>query len=309
VNPLAGLGAIVLILGVGGGPLLSRSGWCQRMPRVAALAWLGVLAGAVAAAVGMVALVSTGRQGLVHRGAEWLANCWHHHDGANGPAAYVLNAVLLGGFLAATGAAVMRYRRTVTQRRRHREALQFIVRSCGGLADVCVLDHPVPIVYCVPSRRRPIVVTSGALERLEGTQLQAVLAHERAHLRHRHHLLLAVVDALAAALFWLPTFRAARDSLPILLEMAADDIAARSWGRQAVAAALRKLAISPSPLGGLAAGGSDASQLDQRISRLQTPVILDEARLQRLTWATAMTSVIVPILISAGWIAATPLIC
>ncbi len=307
--PLAGLGAIVLILGAGAGPLLSRSRWCRRVPRVAAFAWLGVLAGALAALVGVVEVVSTSRHGLVHRGAEWLADCWNHHEGANGLALYMLNALLLGGFSASIGVAVVRYRSTVAQRRRHREALQFVVRVSGDLDDVCVLDHPVPVVYCVPSRRRPIVVSSGALERLEARSLQAVLAHERAHLRHRHHLVLTVVDALGAALFWLPTFRAARRSLPLVLEMAADDVAAHSWGREAVATALRKLAISPSPVGGLAAGGSDASQVERRLARLEASAVVDETRLQRLTWATVTTSVAVPLLISAGWIAATPLIC
>jgi Zn-dependent protease with chaperone function len=305
-----GLGAIVLVLGAGAGPLLSRSKWCQRVPRVAGLAWLGVLAGALTAIVGVVVVVSAGRRGFVHQAAEWLANCWHHHhDGANSPASYVLNALLLSGSFAATAIAVSRYRRTLKRRRRHQEALHFVVRISGDLDDVCVLDHPVPVVYCVPSRRRPIVVSSGALDRLEDTQLQAVLAHERAHLRHRHHLVLTVVDALAAALFWLPTFRSARGSLPILLEMAADDIAVRRCGRDAVSTALRKLAISPSPIGGLAAGGSDASQLDRRLDRLETSTAVNEAHLQHLTWATATASVIGPLLISAAWITATPLIC
>jgi Zn-dependent protease with chaperone function len=257
----------------------------------------------------MVVVVSTGPHGLVHRAAEWLANCWHHHhEGANGPASYALNALLLGGSLAATVMAVLRYRSTVTRRRRHQDALRFVVRA-GDLDDVCILDHPVPVVYCVPSRRRPIVVSSGALDRLKDTQLQAVLTHERAHLRHRHHLLLTAVDALAAALFWSPTFRTARHSLPILLEMTADDIAARRWGREAVATALRILTVAPSPVGGLAAGGSDASQLDRRLNRLKASNAVNEAHLQRLTWATAMGAVVVPLLISAAWITATPLIC
>ena len=70
--PLGGLGVIVLVLGTGAGPLLSRGRWCQRLPRVAVLAWLGVLAGALAAMVGVVVMVSAGRHGLVHRAAEWL---------------------------------------------------------------------------------------------------------------------------------------------------------------------------------------------------------------------------------------------
>lgn len=101
--PFAGLGLIVFVLGAAAGPLLIRSGWCQRIPKVAVLAWLGILAGTLAAMVGMVAVVSTGRHGLIHRGVEWLADCWHHHEGANDPASYVLNALLLVGALAVTG--------------------------------------------------------------------------------------------------------------------------------------------------------------------------------------------------------------
>jgi len=309
VSPLAGLAFIIIVLGTGAGPLLSRGGWTHRLPKIAALAWLGVLACLIAATVGMVALVSTDRYGLGHRMAEWLANCWHHHDTTGAPTWYVLNTLLLGGMLAATFVVVRRYRRTLAQRRRHCEALQFVVRASDEQDDLCVLDHPVPVVYCVPSRARPIVASSGALDQLDDIQLQAVLAHERAHLRQRHHVLLTVVDALAAALAWLPAFRAARRTLPLLLEMTADEIAARSWGREAVATALRKLTVRPSPAGGLAAGATDGSQLDQRLARLETTPAADEAHVNRLTWITAATSVAVPVLISAAWIAATPLFC
>jgi beta-lactamase regulating signal transducer with metallopeptidase domain len=309
VSLLVGLGLIVLVLGVGGGPLLSRGGWTYRLPRIAAYVWLGVLSGVIAAAVGMVAVVSTGRRGLGHRIAEWLANCWHHHHAAGSTRWYVLNALMLGGTLIAICVAARRYRRTLAQRRRHEEALQFVVRTSGDLDDVRVLDHPIPLVYCLPSRTRPIVVSSGALDELEDAELQAVLAHERAHLRRRHHVLLTVVDALAAALAWLPAFRDARRHLPLLLEMTADEVAARRWGRQTVATALRKLAIFPSPAGGLAAGGSTTSQLGRRLTRLETCPIADDAKVQRLTWVIATASVAVPLLISAAWISATPLLC
>jgi hypothetical protein len=111
-----------------------------------------------------------------------------------------------------------------------------------------------------------------------------------------------------AALAWLPTFRTARRALPLLLEMTADEIAARTWGRDAVAVALRKLAVLPTPVGGLAAGASDGSQLGRRLARLETSPP-DGAHVQRLTWITATTSIAVPVLISAAWIATTPLFC
>jgi beta-lactamase regulating signal transducer with metallopeptidase domain len=310
VSPLVALGAVTIALAFGAGPLLRRTAWCQRIPRIAALAWLGALAGTLAALIGVVALVSTGRHGLVHRAAEWAANCWHHHDGSGGPAAYAFNVAILISAIVATYVTVDRYRRTVAQRRRHQEALQFVVRLPGDIDDVCVLDHPVPVAYCVPSRKRPIVVSSGALDQLDDVQLKAVLAHERAHLRYRHHLFLATVDALAAALFWLPTFRDARRCLPLLLEMTADDVAARRCGRHTVAVALRKLAIAPSPVGGLAAHSAQNSDIDRRLARLETPpAVVDDSRLRRLTWVTAMTSVALPTLISAGWLAALPLFC
>ncbi|GLY85147.1 M56 family metallopeptidase [Actinoallomurus iriomotensis] len=305
---LGGLGLIVLALGAGAGPLLSKGAWSHRLPRAAVFAWAGALAGAIAAAVGMVAVVSTGHRGLGHRIAEWLVNCWHHHEGGD-TRWYALNAMVLGATLTTVYVAARRYRRTLLQRRRHHEALQFVVRASTDLDDVCVLDHPLPVAYCVPARTRPIVVSSGALDQLADGELRAVLAHERAHLRHRHHVLLTVVDALAAALAWLPTFRDARRHLPLLLEMTADEIAARRCGRQTVATALRKLAVSPSPAGGLAAGGSDHSQLDQRLARLETSPPADDAQVQRLTRVTAVTSVAVPVLICAAWISATPLLC
>jgi len=65
----------------------------------------------------------------------------------------------------------------------------------------------------------------------------------------------------------------------------------------------------PSPAGGLAAGGSTTSQLGQRLTRLETAPVADDAQVQRLTWITAATSVAVPLLISAAWISAIPLLC
>ena len=60
-------------------------------------------------------------------------------------------------------------------------------------ARTVVLDDPRPAAYCVAGRPAAIVVTSGALAVLDQPQLEAVLAHERAHLaqrppraRHRH---------------------------------------------------------------------------------------------------------------------------
>ena len=57
-----------------------------------------------------------------------------------------------------------------------------------------------PAAYCVVGRPNAIVVTSAAMKALSPSQLEAVLAHERADIAGRHHHILMVLDALADAM-------------------------------------------------------------------------------------------------------------
>jgi Peptidase family M48 len=84
------------------------------------------------------------------------------------------------------------------RRARHDETLALVARP-GPLPGMVVLDNDRPLVYCLPGRGR-VVVTSGALSRLNHAQLQAVLAHERAHLPARHHLVIMLARVLPDAL-------------------------------------------------------------------------------------------------------------
>ena len=54
------------------------------------------------------------------------------------------------------------------------------------------MDHPRPMAYCLAGRQPTVVLTTGTLSVLDPGQLAAVLAHERAHLASRHHLLMTV---------------------------------------------------------------------------------------------------------------------
>jgi Zn-dependent protease with chaperone function len=90
----------------------------------------------------------------------------------------------------------------------------------------------------VAGRPAAIVVTRGALAVLDQQQLDAVLAHERAHLAHGHHALATVLRGLAAAFPGVPLFARAVTEAGRLAEMAADDSAARRTGPAAVARAL-----------------------------------------------------------------------
>ncbi len=185
--------------------------------------------------------------------------------------------------------------------------LDLVATARTGLDDVCVLDHPLPIAYCLPVGERPIVVSSGTLACLDEPQLAAVLAHERAHLRGRHRLILTLVDAFGGVLPWSATFTQARTVLPALLEHAADDAAAGRFGHATVAQALRRLAVLPSPAGSLSAAPPRSDALAVRLDRLESGPCAVGGR--RLAWASAAASAVLPFAILAGWVAAITLTC
>jgi Zn-dependent protease with chaperone function len=166
--------------------------------------------------------------------------------------------------------------------REHANLVAATGRPCPELG-VVVLDHDAPAAYCMPSGRYRLVVSAGALAALGTDQLQAVLAHERAHLRYRHHLMLAVAAALARAFPRVPLFAQAGAELGVLAEMAADDAAARRHNPDHLAEALVILARSGARPAALAAGGPVAIA---RIQRLLAPPQRRQARLARLA-ATA----------------------
>jgi Zn-dependent protease with chaperone function len=150
-------------------------------------------------------------------------------------------AALAGAVTIAATVALWRYgRRTQRARvrtRAHAEAAILAGRALPGTGAV-VLDDPRPAAYCVAGRPAAIVLTSGALAVLDPPQLAAVLAHERAHLAYRHHLLATVTRGLAAAFPGVPLFQRGTAEVARLTEMAADDAAARASGRTTVVAAL-----------------------------------------------------------------------
>jgi Zn-dependent protease with chaperone function len=136
-------------------------------------------------------------------------------------------------------------------------------------ADTVVLDDPRPAAYCVAGRPAAIVVTTGSLAVLDRDQLDAVLAHERAHLACRHHVLTAIAQGLASAFPGVPVFTQGVAEVSRLTEMAADDAAARSAGRPALIAALLAIATGvPVPARSL---GAAAFAVPARVERLLRP--------------------------------------
>ncbi|PYG01614.1 Signal transducer regulating beta-lactamase production, contains metallopeptidase domain [Georgenia satyanarayanai] len=179
------------------------------------------------------------------------------------PAVPLLAAALLGlALLAVLGATARRRRREV---RAHVAALAATARrSTVGGERVWLVPTVEPAAYTLP--RAGVVLSSGTVDALDHEQLGAVLAHERAHLDGRHHLVLAVLGGLQAVLGWVPLLRHARDAVAAYAEMAADDAALRAHGSRALAGALLAL-HRPGVAAGVALHAG-AVQVPSRIARL-----------------------------------------
>lgn len=156
-------------------------------------------------------------------------------------------------------------------RRRHRTLLALISRDDPGVPGVRVLDHPGAAAYCVPGLRSQVVVSEGALRLWSRDELAAVLAHEAAHVRERHDLVLLPFAALRRALPWSKVVCEAQEQVELLVEMAADDRARRYCSPRRLATALLRFGTAgamPAPSGML---GLHASNVMARVDRLIKP--------------------------------------
>jgi Zn-dependent protease with chaperone function len=167
----------------------------------------------------------------------------------------------------------------VRARRRHRALLALIARH--GDEGTLVLDHPAAAAYCLPGTfQSRVVVSAGTLELLDRAELAAVLAHERAHVRERHDLVLIPFASLRQIF---PGFRlVARcmDAVELLIEMRADDRAKRHRHPRLLATALLRFAAArpaAAPSGALAAherGGPVMARVNRLLDPAPVPVAL-----------------------------------
>lgn len=230
-------------------PLLVRAAWPLRAPSYALVLWQAVgLAGGLLAfgTLGTAALSPLGdthEQALRALGGPlpwWAWLC--------GLLALAVLGRLLVVLATSTG-------RTLAERRRHRHLVDLVATRNPLLPEARVVDHDVPVAYCLPGLRSRLVLSRGVVTALHEDELRAVLAHERAHLTQRHDLVVLPFVALDATFPWLPPVRRAGEEVALLVEVLADDRAALHHDRRVLARALGKVGTGAVPAGGLGAGG------------------------------------------------------
>ncbi|MFF4170561.1 M56 family metallopeptidase [Streptomyces sp. NPDC001744] len=281
---------------------LSRADWVEREPVVALWVWQCVVAAVLLSfALSMTFSASAAWQAV--RGRLFApaprAVVDAYELGTTGPWSAVLAVALAAGGVW-SGAMLGReigLARARLRRRRH-DLLARVPLLPGEEPDgerLVVLEGERAGAWWMPGPTPRLVVTTAALRRLKGRQLDAVLAHEQGHARARHDWLLHCSAALAAGFPGVPVFAAFREEMHRLVELAADDVASRRFGRLTVALALVGLneergVFGPGP-------GPDAG-LPQRVDRLLAAAPrLTAGRRLRLT-ATASLVPVVPVLVA-----------
>lgn len=298
-----------LAVGTVGAAAFRRAVWPLRAPRLGAAAVLAaawsvplalVLAGLTLALPASALTVDLGE--LVGACLVRLRAAYGTPAGAGiVTAGQLLSATVLGRICWASGRLAHR-RRTAWQR--HRLLLRLSGQRRPGVPAV-VLDHPGPAAYSVAGRRAAVVITSGAIELLTGPELDAVLAHENAHLSGRHHRWQTAAALVAEALPIVPLVRAAPVRVGGLLEMDADERAADRHEPRVLASALIAITsagtVAPGgrghPVAARRRAGSDAAA---RIRRLLSPPDRLPRGRRTLTVAAVVAVTAVPLLLAAA---------
>jgi Zn-dependent protease with chaperone function len=282
-----------------GSRVLGRSGWTARAPLLAIVTYLAA-GWSVIAALGLAGLTLAVHAtalsgGLSHLIGACVLRLRATYGTPGGATVAGLGLTLAGAVAARTALTATTHLRSAgRQALRHAEAARLVGRLQPALGAVLV-EHSQPAAYCVAGRQPTVILTTGAVQALDPGQLDAVLAHERAHLAGRHHWLLAVARIGRQVLPFLPLMRDAEEQVARLVELHADDAAARGRDPRLLATALVLLATAGSPAPALAAGATDSVQ---RIHRLLAPAQpLGRARRQLLR-ATAAALALTPVLLA-----------
>jgi hypothetical protein len=299
VTVAAVLLAYAACLGILGSRMLGRARWTARAPLLAIVTYLAA-GWSVIAALGLAGLTLAVHATALGGGlSQLIGACVHRlqatYGTPGGATVAGLGLTLAGAVLARTAlTAVAHFRAAGRQALHHAQTARLIGKPEPALGAMLV-EHAQPAAYCVAGRQPTVILTTGAVQVLDPSQLDAVLAHERAHLTGRHHRLLALARIGREVLPFLPLMRDAEEQVARLVELHADDAATRARDPRLLATALVVLATAASPAPALAAGATDSVQ---RIHRLLGPSEpLGRARRQLLR-ATAAALALTPVLLA-----------
>lgn len=296
------LATYAVTAGTLGAGWLRDSHWPRLAPRMAIVAWQALAASALLAlaAAGLALAISFPHVSsdlalLFHLCAE---NLQHGYASPGGTMTAVAGVAVFLGLLTRLVWCAVRAATSDRRERTARVAVLDLVGRTDVLPGALVLDHETPYAFCIGGKQHRVVVTSGLLASLSATELDAVLAHEHAHLRQRHHVAMVTCRALFGALAPIfPAFRRAMPHVRLFAELSADDSARRRVGASPLREALATLACLPAPPGALAASAHD---VQTRLLRLDGQHRQLTRRRSALAAAGIGAAIVVPLALAAA---------
>ena len=219
-------------LGILGSRMLGLARWTARASLLAIVTYL-VAGWSVIVALGLAGLTLAVHATALGGGLSHLIGACVHRLQATygtpgGGTVAGLGLTLAGAVATRTALTAMtHFRAAGRQALRHAQTARLVGRPEPTLGAVLV-EHSQPAAYCVAGRQPTVILTTGAVQALDPGQLDAVLAHERAHLTGRHHRLVALARIGREVLPFLPLMRDAVKQVARLVELHADDAATRA---------------------------------------------------------------------------------
>lgn len=217
--------------------ILTRGQWQVWRPRLALACWHAALASSAGALV-FSAIYS---MALAHN---------HGQHGTGGHALLFSLASWLGAFLLAACCALLLGRSEPVVRREQgvKDHLRYAAMTCRQSVEdragttIRYVDTDTPVAYSFNAPEPTVVISRSLQTHLSERELDAIIAHERAHLNERHHLALRLANINAACLPGFEPAKRLRTSTKFLIELIADDVAVKECGPEVVESALSLMA-------------------------------------------------------------------
>ncbi|MET8954794.1 M56 family metallopeptidase [Streptomyces sp. NPDC004393] len=220
---------------------------------VTAIGWAGALA--------LLAFTGVAQVPQVAAEGRWSVAALRAEDPVYRVVAAGSVLVLAVGLVSLVVAAVRQLRHLVRARRE--------CADLPGETELVVVDDDAPLAFALPGAPGRVVVSRGMLRSLGDDERDALLAHERAHLRGRHHLFQSVWR-LTAALN--PLLRPLTVAGGYVLERWADEEAAERVGdRRVVAHAVGRAALASAGASRPPALAVTGGAVPQRVRALLAP--------------------------------------
>lgn len=228
-------------------------------PQTLLVTWIALVGGTLLSLTTAVSLVLLPDHGPARQAMTLVHHSWAELSHGSVPriheVAELLSLVLVViAVLRCSGGVLRHAQQRRTLHRKHLDLVRILTGGGATPGSTLWLDLPHPMAYSVAGRPALIVASEGLRRQLPRDAVAAVLEHERAHIRGRHHLIVAIAEALAVTLPRLPLMRRSPSLVRALVELSADSIAARSHSPEAVRAALLGMSGGPTPAHALGMG-------------------------------------------------------